>query len=71
MSPIISRAYAAPPDKLNTLSDEELRTILLTIDGRGREVKREALDILLARRDERCSEWRRVHFSSDDGTFDP
>lgn len=34
---------------LNKLTNEELRTILLTCDGRGKEVKQEALDILIQR----------------------
>lgn len=34
---------------LETLSDAELRAILMTCDGRGKDVKAQALEILLER----------------------
>jgi len=45
----MSRAYFSIP--LSELTDAELREILLTCDGRGKDVKAQALDALLAKRD--------------------
>lgn len=45
----MSRAYSSTP--LSELTDAELREILLTCDGRGKEVKERALEVLLGKRD--------------------